>query len=155
MTKLIAIILVLLLFFTAMPAGRPGKAAAMGETVPNIVTAKGIGDFIGEWEIYLITHPDGAEYTREEMLADGLINDRPTLIIKEDAAFVYGSFSGKTWPVKHEFVPENGSLKIIGEDAEELVTLFLTDNRMLLYHGIEENLEEGDSLYLMQKKETN
>ena len=158
MKRTIAFILSLMMVLSVMAVGLAGEAVAVDEAefvVPKVVPAKGMEDFTGEWGIYLIIFPDGAEYTREDMLADGLINDRPTLIIKEDSVFIYGSFSGEIWPVKHEFVPENGSLKIIGEDAEDIVTLFLTDNGMLLYHGIEGNLEEGDSLNLMQKKETN
>ena len=39
-------------------------------TVPNVIPAKGIEEFIGEWHYFRFVKEDGTEISREEMLAE-------------------------------------------------------------------------------------
>ena len=114
-------------FRDAVDAAEEGGFAA-----PDIIPAEGIGDFIGEWQYYRITDADGSEMSREEMLADGLVDDHAEMIITEDELRLYTASMGDAGSVKYAFIPEDGSLEILNESDDHPV-LYLTDNGMLFF----------------------
>ena len=118
---------------------------------PNTVPAKEAGDFIGEWEYYRIINADGSEMNREEMLADGLVDGRPEIVITEEDILLYTASLGDVGSVKYQFVPEDGSLKILNESGDPPV-LRLTDNGMLFLF-MPSGLPSGDTAaYLVRRQ---
>ena len=111
-------------------------------------------DFIGEWVFYLIAAKDGRTMTREEMLATEQVDDKANVTISEDALIIYAPSTGELEPVKVEFNAENGSLKVINEEADSTVVLYLTDNGMLVFFEPDDETREG-AVYLVRIEEEN
>ena len=111
----------------------PAAEAADEEdfTVPGAVPAADAGDFAGEWHYFRIVNEDGTEMNRDEMEAEGIVDDRAEIVITESEIKLYTASLGDAGSVKFEFVPEDGSLKILN-DSEEPPVLRLTDNGMLM-----------------------
>ncbi len=113
--------------------------------VPNIITAKGIGDFIGEWHYVRIVNEDGSEMNREEMRAEGLVyDDRAEVIITKDEIKLYAESLNDSASVKYEFVPDDGSLRILN-GSDELPVVHLADNGMLIIFIPGYNLSSGST----------
>lgn len=116
----------------ADPEEEAPSAAADEFTAPAVVPAKEAGEFLGEWQFYRITNGDGRTVDREEMLANGYADDRAEMTITEDGIHLYTAALGEIGSVKYEFVPEDGTLRILNE-SDELPVLYLTDNGMLCF----------------------
>ena len=155
MKRITAFMLCLFLVLSVLAVGLAGEAEGTAEdgfVAPKIVPAKGVEDFIGEWMLYLAFKPDGTEYTREDMLANGDVDDQASLTITEDKVLIYTPYTGENEPMKHEFIAEDGSLKVINEKTEDTVILFLTDNDMLVLFVPDGDAGEG-SLYFSRIEE--
>lgn len=154
MKKATALILCLFLTLSVLAVSFASEAVTMagGEfIVPNIIPAKGIEDFIGEWVFYLIKGPNGIEMDREEMLEKGDVDERANITITEDTLLLYAPSTGELEPVKHEFNAEDGSLKVINEEAENTIVLFLTDNGMLVF--FEPDVDNREATMYLSRKE--
>ena len=92
--------------------------------------------------------------TREEMLATEQVDDKANVTISEDALIIYAPSTGELEPVKVEFNAENGSLKVINEEAESTVVFYLTDNGMLVFFEPDDETREG-AVYLVRIEEEN
>ena len=129
-----------------------GEAAAAGHEfiAPDIVPAKGIGDFIGEWQCFRIVNGDGSVMDREQMLAEGIADDRAEIVITEDGISLYSASAGEVGSVKYEFIPENGMLEILNE-SDDLPVLFLNvDGTLTLF--MSSDLSSGDlTAYLVRR----
>lgn len=157
MKRTIAFILSLMMALSVLATGLAGEAAAGDEAefvVPKVIPAKGIEDFIGEWVFYLIAAKDGRTMTREEMLATEQVDDKANVTISEDALIIYAPSTGELEPVKVEFNAENGSLKVINEEDDSTVVLYLTDNGMLVFFEPDDETREG-AVYLVRIEEEN
>jgi len=133
MKKMIAFILSLCLVFTLLGACLADEAATESKdpfTPPVPVPAKGIEDFIGEWQFYRIIKEDGTDVSREQLLADGLVDDRAELTISENELTLYTHSSNYTEVFNYEFVPEDGTLKLLN-GSEQPPVFILNDNGML------------------------
>ena len=156
MKKAAAWMLCLFLVLSVLAVSLAGEAVTAGEEefiVPNIIPAKGIEDFIGEWVFYLVAAKDGRTMTREEMPATEQVDDKANVTISEDALIVYAPSSGELAPVKVEFNAENGSLKAINEEDDSTVVFYLTDNGMLVFFEPDDVTREG-AVYLARIEET-
>ncbi len=156
MKRAIAFILSLMMVLSVLATGLAGEVSAAEDlefTLPEIIPAKGIEDFIGEWVFYLVAAKDGRKMTREEMLATEQVDDKANVTISEDTLIVYAPSSGELAPVKVEFNAENGSLKAINEENESTTVLYLTDNGMLVFFEPDDVSREG-AVYLARIEET-
>ena len=155
MKRTIAFILSLMTVLSVLATGLALEVTAADEmefVVPNIIPAKGIEDYLGEWMFYLIIEPDGRKYTPENMQADGEVDDRANVTITEDALLLYTPSAGEIDPLKHEFIAEDGSLKVINEQIGDTAIFFLTDNGMLMFFSPEGDAGES-SVYLARKED--
>ena len=121
-------------------------------TVPNIIPAKGIEDFIGEWHYLMVVNEDGTEMSREELLAEGIIDDHAEVIITKDEIQLFAPSLDGSASLKIEFDPEDGSLKILN-GSDELPVLRLTDNGLLLIFVPAYGLTSGDSVAYLTREE--
>ena len=129
-----------------------GEAAAAGDEfiAPDIVPAKGIGDFIGEWQCFRIVNGDGSVMDREQMLAEGIADDRAELVITEDGISLYSASAGEVGSVKYEFIPGNGMLKILNESDDPPVLFLNVDGTLTLF--MSSDLSSGDvTAYLVRR----
>ncbi len=157
MKRAIAFILSLMMVLSVLATGLAGEVSAAEDlafTLPEIIPAKGIEDFIGEWVFYLVAAKDGRTMTREEMLATEQVDDKANVTISEDALIIYAPSTGELEPVKVEFNAENGSLKVINEEAESTTVVYLTDNGMLVFFEPDDVTREG-AVYLVRIEEEN
>ena len=136
---------------TEGPADTAPAAAGHGFTVPGIVPANEIGDFFGEWQYCWIMNEDGSEMSREDMMADGIVDDRPEIVITEDGVSMYAASLGDVATVKYEFNPEDGTLRILN-DSDKLPVFCLTDNGMLCLF-IPSDLSSGDTTAYLTRKQ--
>ena len=156
MKRAIAFILSLMMVLSVLATGLAGEVSAAEDlafTLPEIIPAKGIEDFIGEWVFYLVAAKDGRTMTREEMLATEQVDDKANVTISEDTLILYAPSSGELAPVKVEFNAENGSLKVINEEDDSTVVFYLTDNGMLVFFEPDDVTREG-AVYLVRIEET-
>lgn len=117
-------------------------------TAPNVIPAKGIEDFLGEWHYFRFVKEDGTEISREEMLAEGLVDDHAEITVTEDEIKLYSNSLGNVGTVKYEFNPDDGSLTI-QNGTDLLPVLRLTDNGMLvLFVPASVTSSEGTTAYL-------
>ena len=157
MKRAIAFILSLMMVLSVLATGLAGEVSAAEDlafTLPEIIPAKGIEDFIGEWVFYLVAAKDGRTMTREEMLATEQVDDKANVTISEDTLIIYAPSTGELAPVKVEFNAENGSLKAINEEADSTVVFYLTDNGMLVFFEPDDVSREG-AVYLTRIEEEN
>ena len=115
MKKAAAWMLCLFLVFSVLAVGLAGEAEVAGEEeliVPNIVPAKGIEDFIGEWNFCWVVYEDGAV----NKLPEAQPEDPANMIISEDKVLLYAA-GDSIGSVKPEFIPEDGSMRMIREDG--------------------------------------
>ncbi len=121
-------------------------------TVPNIISAKGIEDFIGEWHYFRIVNEDGSEMNREEMLAEGLAyDDRAEVIITKDDIILYAASLDDSASVKYEFVPDDGSLRILN-GSDEFPVMHRADNGMLIIFIPGYNLSSGSTTAYLTRR---
>ena len=86
------------------------------------------------------------------MLAEGFVDDHAEIIISEDEIKLYTASLGDAGSVKYEFVPDDGSLRILN-GSDELPVLRLADNGMLLLFIPSYNLPSGNTMsYLTREK---
>lgn len=137
---------------TADPADEPVSDDEDVFTVPNIIPAKGIEDFIGKWNYFRIVNEDGTEMSREEMLAEGLVDDQAEIIITKDEIQLYAASLDGSESVKYEFAPDDGSLRILN-GSDDLPVLHLTDNGMLLIFIPAYNSSSGDTIAFLIREE--
>ena len=133
MKKVVTFILSLCLVLALLIPGLADEVSPEAKdsfTPPTVVPAKGIEDFIGEWQFYWIIRDDGTEMNREQMLADGLVDSRAEVTITESELILYTDFEEHLNSIKHEFIPEDGSLKILN-GSDEPPVFRLNDNGML------------------------
>ena len=157
MKRAIAFILSLMMVLSVLATGLAGEVSAAEDlafTLPEIIPAKGIEDFIGEWVFYLVAAKDGRTMTREEMLATEQVDDKANVTISEDTLIIYAPSTGELAPVKVEFNAENGSLKAINEEADSTTVFYLTDNGMLVFFEPDDVTREG-AVYLTRIEEEN
>ncbi|QUC66128.1 hypothetical protein [Aristaeella hokkaidonensis] len=157
MKRAIAFILSLMMVLSVLATGLAGEVSAAEDlafTLPEIIPAKGIEDFIGEWVFYLVAAKDGRTMTREEMLATEQVDDKANVTISEDTLIIYAPSTGELAPVKVEFNAENGSLKAINEEADSTTVIYLTDNGMLVFFEPDDVTREG-AVYLTRIEEEN
>ena len=115
----------------ADPADEPASLSEAAFIVPNVIPAKSIEDFLGEWHYFRVVNEDGSEVNREEILAEGIADDHAEFIITEDEIELYAASLDGSKSVKYEFVPDDGSLRILN-GSDELPVLHLADNGMLI-----------------------
>lgn len=103
-------------------------------TVPNIIPAESAGDFTGEWSVYCLVSSDGSvtylqsdSFTMKQQLA--LTAVLPIFCFSKTEATVKTLVPDEEKPITTEFIPEDGTLKVLTETGE--VILFLNDNGML------------------------
>jgi hypothetical protein len=120
--------------------------------VPNVIPAEGIEDFLGEWHYFRIVNEDGSEKSREEMLAEGILDDHAEIIITEDEIKLYTASLGDAGSVKYEYIPADGSLKILNGDDNPPV-LHLADNGMLLFFTPAYAFPSGNSTVYLSRRE--
>ena len=132
--------------------GEAAAPAGDGFAAPKIIPAGGIEDFIGEWQYVRIENADGSAMDREEMLADGIVDDRPEITVTEDEIILYSVAEGEIGSVRYEFVPGDGTLEILN-DSDDPPVLCLADNGMLVVF-VSSNLSSGDmTAYLVRKEQ--
>ncbi len=91
--------------------------------------------------------------SREEMLAQGIIlGDRAEVIITKDEIQLYALSLSDSTSIGYEFVPDDGSLKILN-GGEELSVLRLTDNGMLMIFVPAYGTSSGDSVAYLTRRE--
>ena len=129
---------------TSKAAGDSVSVGSDMDGLPNIIPAKGIEDFLGEWHYFRIVNEDGSEMNRQEMLAEGIIDDHAEIIITEDEITLYSRSLEGSESVKVEFNPEDGSLKIMN-GGDPLPVLHLADNGMLVIFVPAYNTTSGDT----------
>ena len=120
--------------------------------VPNVIPAEGIEDFLGEWHYFRIVNEDGSEKSREEMLAEEILDDHAEIIITEDEIKLYTASLGDAGSVKYEYIPADGSLKILNGDDNPPV-LHLADNGMLLFFTPAYAFPSGNSTVYLSRRE--
>ena len=86
------------------------------------------------------------------MLAEGLVDGHAEFMITEDEVILYAASLDGAGSVKHEFIPDDGSLKILN-GSDELPVLRLTDNGMLLLFVPGYNLSSGDTTAYLTRVE--
>ena len=151
--------LFLVLSVLAVSLAEGAETAAVEEFVaPNIVPAKGIEEFIGEWVFDRIMLPDGIVHTREDVMAEAAEDGEDedvvdiTITISEKDVSFHAHVAGDLGPYQYEFIPESGSLKVNVEDQGLVVTLCLTDNGMLYYSEAKGDVEK-ETVYFIRKEE--
>ena len=154
MKKAVAWMLCLFLVLSVLAVSLAGEAVTAGEEefiVPNIVPAKGIEDFVGEWNYCWMVYEDGAV----NKLPEAQPEDPANMIISEDKALLYaaGASLGSVTP---EFIPEAGSLRMIREDGTTTTSLHLTDNGMIAFTiPASFSVPDGYTIYMIQKEQQN
>ena len=122
-----------------------------GFIAPGIVPAKGIEDFIGEWQYYRIINEDGSAISRDNLLADGLADDHAEYIITEDEVMLYAASLGDVGSVTYKFNPEDGSL-VFQNGSYDPPVMRLTDNGMLYIYIPTGSSSGGIAAYLVRKQ---
>ena len=154
MKKATAWMLCLFLVFSVLAVGLAGEAEVAGEEefiVPNIVPAKEIEDFIGEWDFCWMVYEDGAVNRLPEAQPD----DPANMIISEDKVLLYAA-GDSLGSVKPEFIPEDGSMRMIREDGTATTSLHLTDNGMIAFTiPASSSVPDGYTIYMIQKEQQN
>ena len=154
MKKAAAWMLCLFLVFSVLAVGLAGEAEVAGEEefiVPNIIPAKGIEDFVGEWNFCWVVYEDGAVNRLPEAQPD----DPANMIISEDEVLLYAA-GDSIGSVKPEFIPEDGSLRMIREDGTTTTSLHLTDNGMIAFTiPASFSVPDGYTIYMIQKEQQN
>ena len=154
MRKAIAIILSLSLVLSILAvslANEVSPAVKDEFIIPNAVPAKGIEDFFGEWYFVFVLDEDGTEMTREQMLADGIVDDQAEITITETEIILYSVSLGDPMLMKYTFNPEDGSLSILN-GGDELPVLRLNDNGMLSVFVPAYNCSHSSTAYLVRQK---
>lgn len=154
MKKVTAWMLCLFLVFSVLAVGLAGEAEVVDEEefiVPNIVPAKGMEDFIGEWNFCWMVYEDGAVNRLPEAQPD----DPANMIISGDEVLLYAA-GDSLGSVKPEFIPEDGSLRMIREDGTTTTSLHLTDNGMIAFTiPASSSVPDGYTIYMIQKEQQN
>ena len=154
MKKAAAWMLCLFLALSVLAVSLAGEAEVAGEedfAVPNIVPAKGIEDFVGEWNFCWVVYEDGAVNRLPEAQPD----DPANMIISEDKVLLYAA-GDSIGSVKPEFIPEDGSLRMIREDGTTTTSLHLTDNGMIAFTiPASFSMPDGYTIYMIQKEQQN
>lgn len=132
------------------PADESPAADEGGSVATEAVPANGIGDFLGEWQYVRIVNADGTEMNREDLLAGGLVDDHAEFTVTEDEIILYTASLGNMGSVKYEFIPEDGTLKILNGDDESPV-LRLDENGMLVFFMPSGVSSGGTTAYLTRK----
>ncbi len=133
--------------YAASASEAEGDSVSVGgdmDDLPNIIPAKGIEDFLGEWHYFRIVNEDGSEMNRQEMLAEGIIGDHAEFIITKDEIKLYAASLNDSATIGYEFVPDDGSLRILN-GGDELPVLRLADNGMLVMFVPAYNTTSGDT----------
>ena len=94
---------------------------------------------------------DGTEMSREEMLAEGLVDDHAEITVTEDEIKIYSISMGNVGSVKYEFNPDDGSLTILN-GADLLPVLRLTDNGMLVLFVPASVASSGDTIAYLTRE---
>ena len=159
--KATAFVLALFLILSALPAGMAGEVGVVSGEVDtaaggvsaaaNIVPAKDVGDFIGEWVLYSLIMEDGTVCAREDILK-AMEADEVSIVITEEDLLFHAHGIDDIGPLKYEFIAENGSLKTDIEEQDGSVTLYLTDDGMLYYTEIRKGIKQGQTAYFMRKE---
>lgn len=135
MKKTLSVILSLFLIFSGLTASALGMTAIEDFTAPQIVPAKGIEDYYGQWELYgtLSTTATGAEqmipYDKNDPLLSLLSMD---LDISEEHCFINVTGNKQSAECDYEFNPDDGSL-VTKHDGEVFYVFNLHDNGMISY----------------------
>ncbi len=128
----------------ADPADEPASLSEAAFIAPNVIPAKGIEDFLGEWHCFSVVNEDGSEMNREEIPAEGIADDHPEFIITKDEIELYAASLDGSESVKYEFVPDDGSLRILN-GSDEPPVLHLADNGMLILFVPAYDLSSGST----------
>ena len=154
MKKATAWMLCLFLVFSVLAVGLAGEAEVAGEedfAVPSIVPAKGIEDFIGEWNFCWVVYEDGAV----NRLPVAQPEDPANMIISGEEVLLYAA-GDSIGSVKPEFIPEDGSMRMIREDGTTTTSLHLTDNGMIAFTiPASFSVPDGYTIYMIQKEQQN
>lgn len=152
--KATAFVLTLFLILSALPVGIAGNVDTVAGGVfaeANVVPAKDIGDFVGEWVLYSLIMEDGTVCAREDILK-AMEADEVSIVITEEDLLFHAHGIDDIGPLEYEFIAENGSLKTDIEEQDGSVTLYLTDDGMLYYTETRKGIKQGQTAYFMRKE---
>ena len=81
----------------------------------------------------------------------GILYDRAEIIITEDDIILYAASLDDSASVKYEFIPDDGSLRILN-GSDELPVLHLADNGMLIMFIPAYNLPSGNTTAYLTRR---